>query len=56
MASHLLDAKSTDVTKQEGNWIMFPCEKNKFLGFWFLFSVAVKFLHVNGENYSVIVC
>ncbi len=27
----------TYVTRQEGNRIIFSCEHNKFLGFWFLF-------------------
>jgi hypothetical protein len=44
------------VAKQEGNQIMFTCEHNKFLKFWFLFSVAINFLHVNGESYFITIC
>jgi len=32
------------------------CEHNKFLGFLFLFSVVVNFLHVNNRNYFVTIC
>jgi hypothetical protein len=44
------------VIGQEGTRIMFSSEHNKFLGFWFLFSMAVNFLHINGGNHFVIVC
>jgi hypothetical protein len=53
---YIISFVGSSVIGQEGNQIMFSCEHNKFLGFWFLFSMAVNFLHVNDENYSIIVC
>jgi hypothetical protein len=54
--SYIIFFIGRSVTGQEGKWMMFSCEHNKFFRFWFLFPMAINFLHVNGGNYSIIVC
>jgi hypothetical protein len=55
--TYIGDPKGSKIMiEHEVNQIISSCEHNKFLGFWFLFQVAINFLHANGGNYSVTMC